>query len=363
MKKILILGGYGGVGKSLSLNLLKYTDAEITISGHNLEKVNKQINFLKDSFPNKKILPAFIDVTKKESIQVAFKNIDLVIVTTSTPDCIDSIAEVALQSNTDLIDIFVRGDVVDKLEKYRTQIIKKNRIFITQAGFHPGLPAPFIKHALDQFDKLLTANIAMAMNSKFEKPESTYEIIHEAGENNSFVLKDNVWKKANYKDAIEIEFSPDFGKLKYFPLSMKENIPLQKELGIPNMGVYVAGFNPFVDNFVFPLIVILQYFKKGFGTKFCGKLLYWGINTFYNNKPGIEFKVLSEGIKNGIAKKYTLTAYHPDPFEFTAIAVIACLKQYFLNQFEPNLYLMGNIVDHKRILKDLKQMGIQFYEV
>lgn len=363
-KRIMILGGYGGVGKVLSQNLLKHTDSDITISGHNVDKAENFAKTLRNDYPNRQILSIYADATQKENLINAFKNVDLVIVTTTTPDYMDTIAEAAIESETDMIDILVRGDVVDKLEKYREKIIANKRIFITQAGFHPGLPAPIIKYACDKFDIYKSANIVMVMNSLFEKPESTYEIIHEVGEGNAKILKDGEWRKANYKDALKIQFSDKFGIRQCFPLQMREIYPLQKDLGIINMGVYSAGFNSFIDNFVFPLIMLLQFLKKGFGKRFCGKLMHWGIKKYYNNNPGVEFYLQANGIKDEKEKSFTLKVISHDAFDFTAIAVIACLKQYLDNTIKiPDLHLMGNVVDEKRIIEDLKTMGLQIDEI
>jgi len=362
-KQILVLGGYGGVGKVLSRNLLIHTDSDITISGHDKEKAEKFASLLRTEFPNRQILSAYADATQKTSLIEAFKKVDLVIITTTTPDHIDIIAEAAIESETDMIDILVRGDVVDKLEKYHERIIADKRIFITQAGFHPGLPAPIIKYASEKFDIYNTANIVMVMNSLFEKPESTYEIIHEIGEGNAKILKDGVWRKASYKDALKIQFSEKFGVRQCFPLQMREIYPLKKELGISNMGVYSAGFNSFVDNFVFPFIMFLQLLKKGLGKRFCGKLMHWGIKKYYNDNPGVEFHLYANGFKDDKEVKYTLELISHDAFDFTAIAVIACLKQYLDNQINVHgLHLMGNVVDEKRIIEDLKEMGLQISE-
>ncbi|MFM9950544.1 MAG: saccharopine dehydrogenase NADP-binding domain-containing protein [Saprospiraceae bacterium] len=359
-KKIMILGGYGGVGKIMSRNLLKHTDSDITISGHNKEKAEKIASILRIEYPKRQILSSYADATQKHSLIEAFKNVDLVIITTTTPDYIGTIAEAALESETDMIDILVRGDVVDSLGKYRERIIANKRIFITQAGFHPGLPAPIIKYVKNKFDNYKSANVVMVMNSLFESPESTHEIIHEIAVGNAKILKNGIWKKATYKDALKIQFSDKFGARQCFPLQMREIYPLQKELGVSEMGVYSAGFNPFIDNFVFPFVMFLQFLKKGFGKRFCGKLMYWGIKKYYNNKPGVEFYLQAMGIKDGKKRNFTLKINSSDAFDFTAIAVIACLKQYLDNSINnPDLYLMGNVVDEKRVIEDLKLMGLQ----
>jgi hypothetical protein len=362
-KRIMVLGGYGGVGKMLSRNLLKHTDSDIAISGRNVGKAENFAKMLRNEYPDRKIITVYADATLKESLISAFKNVDLAIVTTTTPDCMGTIAEAAIATGTDIIDILVRGDVVDKLEKYRESVVSHERIFITQAGFHPGLPAPFIKYAQDKFDNYLTANIVMVMNAIFDKPESTYEIIYEIGEANARILKNGLWKKASCKDALKIQFSEKFGFRTCYPLKMREIYPLGKELAISNMGVYSAGFNFFTDHFVFPLTAILQYLKKGMGTKICGKLMHWGLHKYSNDKSGVEFKLLANGLKNGLQKNYVLEAVSNDAFELTSLAVIACLKQYLDNSIDkPGLYLMGNVVDEKRIIEDMKRMGIQMNE-
>lgn len=363
-KHILILGGYGGIGKALACNILKNIDPEIAIaiSGRSISKAKNFVNVLGKEYPNSNITASYADATEKRSLTKALKDIDIIIVTT-TPDSIGIIAEAAIATNTDMIDILVREDVVDALEKHRKHIISHNRVFITQAGFHTGLPAPFIRYAKDLFDDYQTANVVMVMNSLFEKSESTHEIIHEIGRNNAVTLKNGLWKKASYKDCISVQFSDKFGIQKCYPIHMREIHPLEKELAISNMGVYSAGFNTFVNHVVFPLTMLLYKIKKGLGKKLCGKLMYWGIHKYAGNKPGVEFKLIANGLKNGMQKNYVLEAHSSNAFELTALAVIACLRQYLNSSaIEPNLYLMGNFVDEKRIVDDLKQMGIKFHE-
>jgi len=361
--KILILGGYGGVGSAIARRLLMQEDAAIVICGRNIDKANAYANLLKQQYPNRSIDTACADASEKKSLMGAFRNVDFVIVAATVPEHIGTIAEAAIENSADMLDILVRGDVVDKLEKYRSEIANSKRIFITQAGFHPGLPAPFIKYARKQFDRLDSANILMVMKTKFECPESTHEIIYEIGNNKARILKNGEWKRASYKDALQADFSAGFGQQLCFPLQMREINSLPEETGVKNMGVYAAGFTPFVDNFVFPLIMILQTMKKGLGTKLCGKLMCWAVNKAYDNKPGVEFMLQAIGIKDEHEQKYELVACCSDAFEFTALAVLACMRPY-LDGFiaRPGLYLMGNIVDPDEIINHLKEFGVVFRE-
>nr|MCU0389060.1 hypothetical protein [Chitinophagaceae bacterium] len=100
------------------------------------------------------------------------------------------------------------------------------------------------------------------------------------------------------------------------------------------------------------------------GKRLCGKLMHWGIEKYYDNNPGIELYLIAKGTRDNNQKSFTLKLVSYDPFDFTAISVIACLKQYLDNTINiPGLHLMGNVVDEKRIMEDLKSMGLQIEEI
>ncbi len=350
------------MGSILCQHILAFTDCEITVAGRNREKAEQFAGKLREKHPKRSIHASFANAGQKDSLLAVLKKMDLVIVAATVPDHIDLIAEAALETGTDMIDILVRGDVVDKLMVYQKYAVKKNRIFITQAGFHPGLPGPFIRYAQNKFDNYHTANVCMAMNTSFDNPESTHELIYELGQSEAKILKNGQWRSANYKDAIDVAFSSHLGTRKCYPFQLREIYPLDK-LGLKNMGVYVAGFNPFVDNFVFPLIILLQSIRKGLGTKLCGKLLHWGIKAFYDHKPGIEFILQAQGTRSGQLQSWTISAFYPDPYAFTSFAIISCLNQYLDGTIhQPGVYLMGHIVDPQRTINDLEQMGVSINE-
>jgi saccharopine dehydrogenase (NAD+, L-lysine-forming) len=362
-KNILVLGGYGAAGRAIVINLLKFTQSDITIAGRDINKCKDLASSLKKRFPKRIIETTIADAHHKESLIDALQKIDLMIVATTTPDSISFIAEAALETDSDLMDIFIRGDVVEKIKQYEKEIIHLGRKFITQAGIHPGLIAPIIKYAKSQFDQYEVANVFLVMDLVVETPESMHEIIYEVMQANSLVLKEGKWIKAGYKNAITREFKSGFGSKSCYPLAMKELIPLQKELSLKTAGAYAGGFNTFIDVFVFSLAFFIGLFSKKWSQKICGKLMFWSIHNKFSDPPKVEFQLEAKGIKNDQEKVYQLLTYSDDGYEFTALAVLACLFQYFDNTISnPGLYLMGNVVDEKRVVNHLQEMGVIFQE-
>ncbi|MEM1135851.1 MAG: hypothetical protein AAGI07_08415, partial [Bacteroidota bacterium] len=252
------------------------------------------------------------------------------IVTATIPESIQNIAKVALATGTDMLDILIRSDVVDKLAKYKEILVKSNTTFITQAGFHPGLVSPIIRYAKAKFDRYETANVAISMGAVFEQPKAIREIMHKVIAGKSEVLEKGFWRKANYKDAIAVNFSSIMGVKKCFPIQMKELYGLETELGLQNAGVYVAGFSSFIDNYIFPLAVIGGFINKRLSEKFCSWLMFKSIKS--DAIPYLKFMLDAKGMKHGKEIAYHVEINANNSFDFTAKAVIACLKQYENNR-------------------------------
>ncbi|RLB29054.1 MAG: hypothetical protein DRG87_07975 [Deltaproteobacteria bacterium] len=357
---ILILGGYGGVGRSLSRLVLRETDAEVVVAGRRKEKAQEFAQALRKEFSDSSVSARYADASDPKSLVEAYRGVDMVLVTATTPQYLHQIALTALGAGCDYLDILVQQNTIPQLRALSSEIAKAGRVFITQAGFHPGLPAVFIRYAAQHFDDYRKALIGMAMNARFEKPESSHEIIHEVGESNAEIYQEGRWRKANYKDAIKVDFGSRFGIRTCFPLQMEEIRELPQTLGIGETGVYVAGFNWFVDNIVFPLIIVFQKIKKGMGLNALGTLMYWGVNTFSSPDLGVVFLLDAEGVKGGKNLRVKIIAEHDDTFLFTSAPVVACLRQYLDGSLtKPGLWFMGTMVDDSRLMEDMKQMGIK----
>ncbi len=357
--RVLVVGGYGGVGKALAKCLARYSNYSVIIGGPNIQKGRALKNEIASQFPHADIREAYLDATDKNSLLENFKQVDLAIVTATLPDHMEGIAEVALESNIDLLDILIRGDVVDVLRKYENTIKKNNRIFLTQCGFHPGLIAPMIKRAGSYFDNCDEARVFMAMEGVFEQPEAIKEILYEVITPNAQILENGCWKKVDHKSALPFKFSAHFGKRVCYPVQMREIHGVEKELGLRHCGVYASGFDSYIDNFVFPLAFVLGRFNKKLSLNISSQLFFGRVRQKNKRDPKVELVLVANGSKKGKPGKITLRLKSDDSFELTAFALLALLDQYFDGSISrPGLYLMGQVIDAHRLFEDLKNRGI-----
>ncbi len=357
---ILILGGYGRTGKVFCHYLLKETKVKVIVAGRRLQKAEDLVVQLKKEFTSDRISARYADASDKASLHRAFQQIDFVLVAATTPKWAKQIAEAALQANIDYLDVYFQQDVYQLLETIRDKIEQTGRCFITQAGFHPGLPAAYVRKGALSFDQYHKANVAFAMNVKIEQKDSVYEIIDAMADYKPKIFKNGKWKIGTYKDSLKVDFGRMFGIRKCAPMEMQEIEPLPKMFGLQEVGVFPAGFNWFVDWIMFPFMMISQQIKKGCLRDFWANVLIWGINHFSPNEEGVAFILEAEGKKDGKTLQLRICSEHSGCYDFTVIPVIACLNQYLDGSIhKPGLWMMGHLVDPDQLFDDMRKMGVK----
>ncbi|MCB0667247.1 MAG: hypothetical protein KDC80_15575 [Saprospiraceae bacterium] len=264
-----------------------------------------------------------------------------------------------MEAKIDLIDILFRGDVLEILSTMSDEICNQGCRFITQGGFHPGILAPFIRLAADDFDVLEEARIFMAMDPIFEKPDSIKEMLYEVIHAKAMLLEESQWRIGSYRDAHQWTFKHHFGKKSCYPLNMPEIHGLEKDLGLKYAAVYAAGFDHYIDQFLFPLVMILGKINGNLAQNLGSRLFYNHIRKYGDRKPRVELCLQAKGLKSNLKKEIIWSLVHDDGFQLTALAVVALLNQLLKKPLEePGLYLMGQITNHQELFSDLSKMGV-----
>jgi saccharopine dehydrogenase (NAD+, L-lysine-forming) len=357
---ILILGGYGGTGKVFCRYLLNETSVNVIIAGRRLEKAEEFADELRQEFSPDRIYARHTDASDAENLRRSFQDIDIVLVAATTTKWAKQIAETALEANIDYLDIYFQQDVYGVLESMQQQIQDTGKCFITQAGFHPGLPSVYIRKGAQYFDRYDKAIIAFAMNARIEESESVLEIVDSIADYKPEFFQNGSWKIGTYKDVIKIDYGNRFGVKSSMPLDMVEIKPLPEMCGLRETGVFTTGFNWFTDYLLFPLMMLSYKVKKGSFRHFWAKLLAFGLNKFSCEKEGVVFLLKAEGEKDGKHQKVEIFSEHDNGYDFTVIPVIACLKQYFDGTIrKPGLWMMGHIVDTDFIFSEMERMNVK----
>ena len=362
---ILIIGGYGNAGSSIADLLLRHTDASVIIAGRNKEKAEKTTTELNKEYP-KRVTAHALDVADKNQLTTAFRKCDLAVIAAATIPHVEMVIKTALETGTDYLDTQLSfPEKINTLKKYEENYKKENRTVIADGGFHPGVPAAMVKYASTYFDQIKKANVFSYLGIKWNGINASMntleEFVQEMKEFDPTIFRNKKWEKIPYQEIgnFKFDFGGDIGKRNCIPLFLHEFEPLPKNIpSLEETGFYIAGFNWFTDNIVTPLAMIAAYINVRWLTRLVGRFYFWSAGTF-SKPPYVSLLQLeAEGLINNKKSFLKIILSHEDAYLFTAIPVVACIKQYLKYEHAPGFYYHAQFVDPDDFLHDMEKMGL-----
>jgi saccharopine dehydrogenase (NAD+, L-lysine-forming) len=311
---------------------------------------------------------ACADASDASSLRQVFQGVDLVVVASSTAKYAREVAKAALKADIDYLDIQYSTQKISVLKSMQKEIAEAGRCFITDGGFHPGLPAALVRYAAQHFDTLEKAVVGSVIKENWRNlslaDNTLVELLEEINDFVPLIYKEGHWKQSGIygmMDTMTMDFGRAFGKQYCVPMFLEEMRSLPESIpSLKDTGFFVGGFNWFVDWLVLPLAAIGMKMWPRIAVKPMGRLMRWGLNAFSKPPYGTMLRVEALGAWDSRPKAVDITIYHEDGYMFTAIPVVACLLQYLDGSIKnPGLWTQANIVEPNRLMSDMERMGIE----
>jgi saccharopine dehydrogenase (NAD+, L-lysine-forming) len=359
-KRILILGGYGHTGKLLAKHLLAQTKVQIIIAGRSEEKAKVFADELNDP----RVSARRADASDFEGLVKALEDVTLCLVAAPTIHHAKTVVHACITAHADYLDVQFSSKKLKALDSAKEEIKRAELCFITEAGYHPGLPAALIRYAVSKLDETESALTAGYLNMEnLPYTEAVDELMEGFIDYQAQVFKNGAWTKPNSWRMRSFNFGEDLGKRTCSSMffeelrSLPNMIPTLRETGF-----YISGTNWFTDLLITPLIFVGLKLAPKQGLRPLGKLMWWGMG---QTKPPyvVALKVEAKGQLDGIPAHFHARVAHPDGYELTAIPVVAYLKQYLDDTAcTSGVHMMGHIAEPARLLNDMQKMGVQVIE-
>ncbi len=366
--KILILGGFGSTGRLIARLLLKESDAYLILAGRNLSRAVAATNEMNAENPGQRVSAACVNAADFPNLRQALEGIDLVVVASSTADCVETVARAAIEQRVDYLDIQYSTTKLRVLRSLSPEIKSAGCCFITDGGFHPGLPAALVRYIATHFDTLEKGRVGSVIKIDWSSLDlgiaTIEELLREFLDFQMLVFQDGAWRKASIVRTMipyYMDFNHQFGRQYCMPMFLEEMRSLPETLpGLRETGFFVGGFNWFVDWVVTPLALIALRISARVAMRPMARLMYWGLRRFSRPPYGTLLKVEAQGTKDGQAGRDDLTLYHEDGYMLTAIPVVACLLQWSDGSIrQPGLWFQAQIIEPVRLMQDMQRMGVE----
>ena len=355
MTTILLLGGYGATGRPLTKHLLAQTDHRIVIAGRHLDKAQAFV----ESLQSDRLAAGQVDTTNPASLRRALQGVDLLLVAAPTSHHTPTVVRAALDAGVDYLDLQYSDLKLETLRAHEKEINEKKLCFVTEAGYHPGLPSAMIRYAASKLDCIESARTAGYLNmGNLQYTEAVDELMEGFVHYQAQVYKNGAWTKPSSWEMRKFDFGDGIGTKTCYSMFFEELrcIP-EMYPTLKDTGFYIAGWNPLTDMLLTPIIMLGLKIAPRRGIRPLGKLMWWGMN---RSKPPyrVVLKVEAEGQLNGRPVQVQARIEHEDGYELTAIPVVALLIQYEEIR-RPGLHMMGHLAEPDRLFDDMQRMGVQ----
>ena len=359
MPEILILGGYGNAGRQIAELLLRHTSVNVIIAGRRADRAGALAAELNARHGAGRATARQLDAAQLRGADLATAG--MVLAASSSTEHARRVAEAAIEARIDYFDIQLSSPRKwEALRALAPRIERAGLCFITDGGYHPGVPAALVRYAAERIPEMGSAVVCALMRLPWRQyefsAEAVEEFVAEFQEFRPVCFSGGRWVES-WTTSRKSDFGPPFGTAACQPMDMEEMRALPGRIpGLRETGFFVSGFDAITNNLTVPVVYVgLKVLPRAAAA--LGRLFRYSLQTFARPPYGCVITLEARGKAAG---KLRLRLSHEDGYFFTAAPVVACVKQYLAGGARrPGLHCQGMLVEPAAFLADLGAMGIK----
>ncbi|MCM5556618.1 saccharopine dehydrogenase NADP-binding domain-containing protein [Pleomorphomonas sp. JP5] len=355
---IAILGGAGNTGRRLARLLARTGDYDLRLMGRTKASVDDAAARIAAE-TGATLVGVRADSSDRAGLLTALSGADLVVSATSSAGNAPVVASAALTLGIDYFDTHLSSSSKwQALRAIEPDILRHGLQFVSDGGFHPGLPAAMIRRLASTVD-LTHAPVYASFNVDWSRLSfgagAAEDFVCELREMDPSAFVEGRWVRS-WRNARDFDFGSPVGRQGTIAMGIEElrNLP-DRFPHLKETGFYIGGFGPIIDYAVLPaamLAALLPPLRPLAAAGFFAALKRWTRRE--------EWTVLvcdGRGVREGTPTTVRLRVSHDDPYELTAIAAAACVREMVGAERRPGLLPQGLYVDPEIFFRHLEAMG------
>ncbi|HQY99122.1 MAG TPA: saccharopine dehydrogenase NADP-binding domain-containing protein [Propionicimonas sp.] len=306
-----------------------------------------------------------VDATVDEEVRRLVAGATLVVVTASVPERIGALARMVAEAGADWMDTLLSSPAkLAALRALEPELRANGCCFVTDGGFHPGLPAAMVRWAGGRLDDLETADVYGGMRLDWRAEtlagSTVAEMLHEFDHFDLVTWIDGTNRKLKMSECPKVDFGPPIGAKTCVPMPLAEMDLLPKLYPTLNRsGFYIAGFSPAMDYVALPILMAML--KVPALHPLAARFTRWSFRRLASYPPPhrMVLRLDATGLLDGSPATASIEVAGDDGYFMTAAPVVACLRRLLDGSVRlPGLWLQAHVVPAETYFADLADLGL-----
>lgn len=325
--KILVIGGYGNVGKIICRDLGEKFPGKVIAAGRSFEKVKKITQTT-----NGNVLPLKFDLFNTQDNKNLLEDVSTVVMCLDQTDT--KFIEECIKMGVNYIDITASYDFFSKIQTLHTRAKKTDSTIVMSVGLSPGLTNLMVKYSKSHLDILDNADINLMLGIGDGHGKAAIEwMVDNMNTKFNIIEKGKTIQVKSLEDGKSTKFPKPFGDRYTYRFDFAEQHGLPETLNIKSVSNRICFDSRFVTHFLVLLKKIgllktlkLDFFRKGV------------INLLKKSNMGSDIfiaKVDALGKKNGVRRGFECFVRGKREGEITG-KVAAIVAEYIYREKYPS---------------------------
>jgi saccharopine dehydrogenase-like NADP-dependent oxidoreductase len=235
--KILIVGGYGAVGRVIALALADKFPGQVLAAGRSFDKAAA---LARES--GGRIRPFQFDLTTAHQTPELLDDVAIVIMCLGVPDM--RFVQQCLQRGIHYVDITAQDAILQQIEALDTIAKANGSSVLLSVGISPGLTNLLVRHAQTQFESLQHVDIQVFLGlGEAHGAEATRWTLRSLNDSYTVREKDQPLLVSSFGAQKQVQFPDSIGSRRVYLFNLADQHVVTRTLNLPSVSTWLT-FDP-----------------------------------------------------------------------------------------------------------------------